>query len=419
MHIHHLLPILFLLLWSAPAHAVGPGDRIKLACPPSTIGDHPCRAVYHWGIDGKRHAFPNEDTYKSWFADFVGVQTIDATSMANLMLGTNVGVRPGSRLVKFQTEPRTYAVDAGGVLRWVTSEDAARALYGTEWAKQVRELPDTSASSYTYGAPVNSTADFDPAARMAAAPTIDADTGATYALRSVATARGTFDAHVLVLERARWRMQTLAANSSDCSNGCAAKSLADHAKTVGASMGIHGSYFCPPDYADCAAKTNSFLSPMFDTVSGTMRMAGSIPFHNGPLVASSKNGEMHFFRRATDFGNPAYFESTHGSALDAAMANYPALVDGGAAVAESEPRLEDGMKTNKATRGGIGFSADKVFLVIAKGATVPDLAAVMVALGATNAMNLDGGGSSALLYGGTYKVGPWRALPNAIVFTAK
>jgi len=40
----------------------------------------------------------------------------------------------------------------------------------------------------------------------------------------------------------------------------------------------------------------------------------------------------------------------------------------------------------------------------------------MQSLGAENAMNLDGGGSVAMVYNGSYKVGPGRNLPNAIIF---
>lgn len=44
-----------------------------------------------------------------------------------------------------------------------------------------------------------------------------------------------------------------------------------------------------------------------------------------------------------------------------------------------------------------------------------DLAHVFKSLGATHALNLDGGGSVALWFGG-YKVGPGRSLPNAVIF---
>ena len=47
-------------------------------------------------------------------------------------------------------------------------------------------------------------------------------------------------------------------------------------------------------------------------------------------------------------------------------------------------------------------------------ASFADTAEVLKTLGLENAMNLDGGGSSALWFGG-YKIGPGRSLPTAIV----
>lgn len=407
----------FLLLGVKPALAAGPGDRVKLACPSPTPASHPCKAVYYWGADGKRHAFPNEKTYFSWYADFSGVQTVSATAMAALPLGPNVTYRPGVKLVKFPTVPQTYAVDAGGVLRWVKTEEAARALYGATWNKTTDDLPEAFFTNYRFGADIASASDFNPEAVRAASPTIDAGSGASYEYKTVATSRGNFDAHVVTLDRARFRMKTYDASAADCSADCAAKSLDTYVTGAGASIGIHGSYFCPPDYADCAAKINSFLWPMFDSGTGQMRNSGAIPLHEAPLIAEAQDGKLVYYRRAPPFGSPAAFQQTHGSPLDAALGNYPGLIDGGSVIVESESRLEEAQKTVKGTRGAIGWSDGKFFLVIAKSATVIDLAYVMQSLGATHAMNLDGGGSSALIYGGAYKVGPGRALPNAIVFT--
>lgn len=44
------------------------------------------------------------------------------------------------------------------------------------------------------------------------------------------------------------------------------------------------------------------------------------------------------------------------------------------------------------------------------------MAYIFKALGVDYAMNLDGGGSTALYSNGAYNVGPGRLLPNAIVF---
>lgn len=98
----------------------------------------------------------------------------------------------------------------------------------------------------------------------------------------------------------------------------------------------------------------------------------------------------------------------------AAIANYPSLVENGSVVVESE--TVDSNQQSRAPRGGIGYNDDYVFLVIARSASVPDLAYIMEGLGADWALNVDGGGSTALYANGSYLCGPGRLLPNGIVF---
>jgi len=96
----------------------------------------------------------------------------------------------------------------------------------------------------------------------------------------------------------------------------------------------------------------------------------------------------------------------------AGIANHPALISNGNLAYSG---LDSKQANVKSYRGGIGVKDNYIYLVIARSATVPDLAYVMRSLGVQKALNLDGGGSSALYYDG-YKVGPGRLLPNAIVF---
>ncbi|MFA6604287.1 MAG: phosphodiester glycosidase family protein [Patescibacteria group bacterium] len=399
--------------------AAGPGSLIKLGCPAGAGANHPCRAVYYWGGDGKRHAFPNERTYFSWYADFSAVQTVDATALASLMLGPNITYRPGLRLLKFPSEGKVYAVARGGELRWMATEAAAANSYGSDWNRKIDDLSEAFAGDYRIGTIINTAADYSAAAELAAAPTIDADAGATYESRRISTPTGAFDVQIITLDRTRYKMKSLVDAAADCSNDCAAKPLADYAKAAGAGIAIHGTYFCPPDYADCAAKTYSFLWPVYDSSRAVMRNADNIKFHEAPIIASYADGSLKYYRRANAYASLAAFEAAYGSKIEAAIANYPGLVDGGVSVVESEPRLESAQRTVKGTRGGIGFNDQKIFLAIAKSATVIDLANIMLALGATEALNLDGGGSSALIYGGVYKTGPGRLLPNALVFVRR
>ncbi len=97
-------------------------------------------AVYYCGIDGKRYAFPNAKTYATWYGDFSKVKTISARDMAALPLGGLVTYRPGTRLVKIQSDPKTYAVGVGGLLRHVPDEATAAALFGPAWSALVDDI---------------------------------------------------------------------------------------------------------------------------------------------------------------------------------------------------------------------------------------------------------------------------------------
>lgn len=114
-------------------------------------------AAVYWYKGGKRYAFPNETVYKTWFKDFSTVITISDTQLAGIPLGGNVRMKEGVHLVKIQTDPKTYAVEPEGVLRWIQTETHARSLYGDAWAARVRDVDVTLFSDYSIGAPLGQT----------------------------------------------------------------------------------------------------------------------------------------------------------------------------------------------------------------------------------------------------------------------
>ncbi len=119
------------------------------------IKSHSNPAVYFCGADGKRHAFPNQKIHDSWYAgNFAGVYEVTDAVLASIPLGANVTYRPGVRLVKIQTDPKVYAVAAHGVLRWVTTETVAQALYGADWNKMIDDVPDSFFVDYQIGTPI-------------------------------------------------------------------------------------------------------------------------------------------------------------------------------------------------------------------------------------------------------------------------
>ncbi len=136
-------------------------------------------AVYWYSHNGSRYVFPNEKVYKSWYPDFSGILLVSDSDLASIKIGGNVTYRPGTRLVKITTDPKTYAVDAHGNLRWVKSESVAAQLYGSDWNRRIDDIPDAFFVNYTVGTPISASTDFSPAAATAAATDIDTDKSAT------------------------------------------------------------------------------------------------------------------------------------------------------------------------------------------------------------------------------------------------
>ena len=113
-------------------------------------------AVYFYATDGKRYVFPNEKTFKTWYQDFSKVSTITDEELASLPIGGNVVYRSGTRLVKITTDPKVYAVEPGGKLRHVGTEEVAKGLFGDNWSQRVDDVADAFFTNYTTGEPINS-----------------------------------------------------------------------------------------------------------------------------------------------------------------------------------------------------------------------------------------------------------------------
>jgi hypothetical protein len=81
--------------------------------------------------------------------------------MAQMPLGKEVSYRPGTTLVKFETDPKVYAIDAAHKLRWIQTETAAQNLYGSSWNKKIVGLSDASYGLYEFGQSINTPQDFN------------------------------------------------------------------------------------------------------------------------------------------------------------------------------------------------------------------------------------------------------------------
>jgi exopolysaccharide biosynthesis protein len=167
---------------------------------------------------------------------------------------------------------------------------------------------------------------------------------------------------------------------------------------------MNGSYFCPPDYSACGGKVNSFDYAFYDSNASKWINKDAREWFDTGMIAFSGSSPK-FYKKTSEWG---------GDSVSAAISNYPSLLKNGN-VDIKESTLTSYQKDVKGTRGAIGFGGENIYLALITNATVIDAAYAMKALGAQQALNLDGGGSSAMYVNGGYAVGPGRSLPNAIV----
>lgn len=237
-------------------------------------------------------------------------------------------------------------------------------------------------------------------------PAVSGPPGAGYSHITVATEKGNFGASVLSVDLNSSRVVTDTANDSDCGDGCAVMSLSTFVARNGGYAGVNGTYFCPASYSECAGKSNSFDFPVWNSRLSHWINGGNL-FWNGRAIFYFDGSGAHYLQNANGFGG----------GLSAGIVNYPGLVNGGQVqIDDNQSGLSDKQRS-VGTKVGIGLTDSKhVMVVVAGGVNMQQFAYVFKALGATGALNLDTGGSTALYYNGSYKAGPGRDLPNAIIF---
>ncbi len=146
---------------------------VKLACPANPLPEDPCTAVYYIGTDGKRHAYTSGRVFLTWYQNFDGVQTVAPQTLSGYPLGKNVTYRPGSRMVKFASLNKVYAITRGASLRWVKTEEVARALYGADWNTKIDDIPDAFYNDYSFGPDIDTAASYVPSVELQSNETFD------------------------------------------------------------------------------------------------------------------------------------------------------------------------------------------------------------------------------------------------------
>lgn len=232
--------------------------------------------------------------------------------------------------------------------------------------------------------------------------------------RIVNTSLGKFTIDIITIDLSnpKLKIKTLAASEGNCASNCPAKSLATYYSNVKGFAAINGTYF-----DTSASKRNYYFFPVYDSVKKIFINADQLKYPTtGPIMAFDTNNKFYYFKDSREFKSVENFEQTTGSTLQAAFGNKPRLIEQSLNYL-IDWEVDEKQKTVKTLRNAIGYANNTLYLVVAYKATVPDLGEIMMALGSEYAINLDGGGSSALMYDGEYIVGPGRAIPNAIVFS--
>lgn len=112
-------------------------------------------AVYYIGPDAKRYTFPNAKTFLTYYPDFDHVRHVLCSDLSQFTLGGVVTYNPGTRFVKFVTDPTVYAVEPGGVLRAVPDETWMEIFVGEDWNKQIDDVSDAFRPTYAIGEPLD------------------------------------------------------------------------------------------------------------------------------------------------------------------------------------------------------------------------------------------------------------------------
>ncbi|MDD4466825.1 MAG: phosphodiester glycosidase family protein, partial [Patescibacteria group bacterium] len=216
------------------------------------------------------------------------------------------------------------------------------------------------------------------------------------------------------------KVLTLAAEPRTCPEGvCAAKPLKAFLEAGQGFAAINGSYFCSND--DCGG-FNSYFSPLYESRWELMinRDKMSLPT-TGPIAVIDNTNHWHYFKDVRDFVSPENFQAITGQNVSAALSNQPRILENGKNILDAS-KLTATQKI-RSTRQALAYkdaprhrNQGNLYLISLSNATLEDLAAVLEKLHFDNALNLDGGGSAALIYENEFLVGPGRDIPNAIVF---
>ncbi len=120
-----------------------------------------------WYVDeySLRYAFPSPQVFLTWEDSYDVVTEVSDEYASSLTLGGNMAYKPGTVLIKSQSDPKVYAVTENPdslyspIIRWIQSESLAEEIYGANWSDYVMDVPDWHFLDYVIGEAVDEPAD--------------------------------------------------------------------------------------------------------------------------------------------------------------------------------------------------------------------------------------------------------------------
>ncbi|MFH0814874.1 MAG: Ig-like domain-containing protein [Candidatus Falkowbacteria bacterium] len=111
-------------------------------------------AVYFLDKNNIRHPYPTQAIYESyWGNNFTAVKVISVDELAKYEMGKSVPFKAGT-LMKVPSINKVYRVGDNGTIQWITTEALATKMYGLNWAKLVKDLPEICFLDYKVIEPI-------------------------------------------------------------------------------------------------------------------------------------------------------------------------------------------------------------------------------------------------------------------------
>jgi hypothetical protein len=111
--------------------------------------------IYYVDEDMSRRPFFDAQTYFTYEDDFDAVTEVSSNTLAKFSIGAPMMPKPGVVLVKIQSVAKVYmveeAADGSYELRWITSEEVAEDMFGSQWSSYVLDVDATLFTRYEMG----------------------------------------------------------------------------------------------------------------------------------------------------------------------------------------------------------------------------------------------------------------------------